>query len=205
MENGNAQRREAEERKYCLFHQQKGHFLNESKAFNKESLEAKDEFMRKVGLCFRCLMQGLRSNECSAVVKCAKMAATPQFSTRRTLKQLEGSTVSFTVVCRNPHSIGVSCSKIVLVDVFNENQAQEPYHVYAVLDDQNNASMICPNIAHKIYFLLMCSGGKEERSWRISFRRCPTFYGRQNVNTNPACQVHQHPPGRERDYYTRNG
>lgn len=161
--------------------------------------------MRKVGLYFRCLLQGLRSLECSAVVKCAKMAATPQFSTRRTLKQLEGSTVSLTVVCHNPHSIGVSRSKIVLVDVFNENQAQEPYHVYAVLDDQSNAFMISPNIAHKIYLLSMCSGRKEERSSRISFRCCPTFYGRQNVNTTPACQVNQHPPGQERDYFTGNG
>ena len=55
-----------------------------------------------------------------------------------------------TSVCQDPSSGGVSCSKIVLVDIFSENQAQEPCRVYAILDDQSNASMISPNLADKL-------------------------------------------------------
>ncbi|XP_022809213.1 uncharacterized protein LOC111346173 [Stylophora pistillata] len=178
MENGNAPRGEAEEEKYCYFHQRKGHLLNECKAFEKEGLEAKDEFIRQVGLCFRCLSQGHRSTECSAAMKCAKCGdcrhATVLYKEKpKATRREHGDELqtACTAVCRDPHSVGFSCSKIVVVDVFNENLAQEPYRVYAVLDDQSKASMISPNLVDKLgatgpslkYLLSTCSGDKEER------------------------------------------
>ena len=61
-----------------------------------------------------------------------------------------------------------------LVDVFTENGTQEPYRVYAIIDDQSNASMISPNLADKLgatgpklkYLLSTCSGTTEEKSGR---------------------------------------
>lgn len=177
--------------------------------------------MRKVGLYFRCLSQGHRSIECSAVVKCAKCGGgchptVLQKEIAEATRREHGEELqrACTTVCRDPHSAGVSCSKIGLVDVFNENRAQEPYRDYAVLDDQSNASMISPNLADKLgatgpglkYLLSTCSGEKKRGEiWEKSFRRCPTFYGRQNVKTTPACRVCEHPLGQARDYYTGNG
>ena len=44
-----------------------------------------------------------------------------------------------TSVCHNPFSAGVSCSKIVLVDVLCENRPQQSHRTYAIIDDQSNA------------------------------------------------------------------
>ena len=119
MENGNAPRREAKEEKYCLFHQRKGHLLNGCKSFKKESLEAKDEFVGKVGLCFGFLSQGHRSIEYSAGVKCAKcgdgrhptvLHKEKTEATRR--EHGEELQTACTAVCRDPHSAGVSCNKM---------------------------------------------------------------------------------------------
>ena len=94
----------------------------------------------------------------------------------RTTRKEHGEEVrtNCTSVCKNPNSGGVSCSKIVLVDVFTENGTQEPYRVYAIIDDQSNVSMISPKLADKLgatgpkltYLLSTCSGTTEEKSGR---------------------------------------
>ena len=45
---------------------------------------------------------------------------------------------------------GASCSRIVLVDVFHQSCPEELHQVYAIVDDQNNASMITPDLAAKL-------------------------------------------------------
>ena len=37
---------------------------------------------------------------------------------------------------------GVSCSKVLLVDVYSEANPDRVYHVYAIFDDQSNSSLI---------------------------------------------------------------
>ena len=166
---------------YCHFHQRKGHFLAECIAFENEPLEAKNECILRVGLCFPCLSQGHRSGECSAVIKCAKCGdhrlptilhkEKPEPARRENGEELQTACTS---VCNNPSSGGVSCSKIVLVDVLKENGAKESCRIYAILDDQSNASLISPNLANKLgatgpdlkYSLSTCSGQREEKSGR---------------------------------------
>ena len=179
MESGNITKKDAKEEKFCAFHQRKGHLLTECKAFENESLEAKNDCILRAGLCFRCLQRGHRSTECTAVVKCAKCGDErhPTILHREraeTTRKEHGEEIrtNCTSVCQNPNSAGVSCSKIVLVDVFTENGTQEPYRVYAIIDDQSNASMISPNLADKLgatgpklkYLLSTCSGKTEEKS-----------------------------------------
>ena len=181
MESGNITKKDSKEDKFCAFHQRKGHLLIECKSFENEPLEAKNDCILKAGLCFRCLSRGHRSTECTAVVKCAKCGddrhptILHREKTETTRKEHgEGVRATCTSVCQNPNSGGVSCSKIVLVDVFTENGTQEPYRVYAIIDDQSNASMISPNLADKLgatgpklkYLLSTCSGTTEEKSGR---------------------------------------
>ena len=60
----------------------------------------------------------------------------------------------------------------MLVDVFTDNETQEPCRVYAIIDGQSNASMISPNLADKLgaagpklkYLLSTRSGTTEEKS-----------------------------------------
>ena len=122
-----------------------------------------------------------RSTECPAAVKCAKCGDDrhPTILHREragTTRKEHGEEVraTCTSVCQNPNSVGVSCSKIVLVDAFTENGTQEPYRIYAIIDDQSNASMISPNLADKLgatgpklkYLLSTCSGTTKEKSGR---------------------------------------
>ena len=69
MEDRNIPKKGTGEEKYCPFHQRKGHILSECKAFESETLEAKNECIVRAGLCFRCLSRGHRSSDCTAVVK----------------------------------------------------------------------------------------------------------------------------------------
>ena len=41
----------------------------------------------------------------------------------------------------------VSCSKIALLDVFHPDRPQKKFRVYAIVDEQSNASMISPELA----------------------------------------------------------
>jgi hypothetical protein len=45
---------------------------------------------------------------------------------------------------------GLSCAKIVLLDIFLEKEPQHSQRVYAIIDDQSNASMISPELANKL-------------------------------------------------------
>lgn len=48
-----------------------------------------------------------------------------------------------TSVCQG-RSEGLSCSKILLVDVYPKDDPENTKRVYAIMDDQSNASMISP-------------------------------------------------------------
>lgn len=130
---GTSQKKDAKEEKFCAFHQRKGNLLIVCKAFQNEPLEAKNDCIVKAGLCFRCLSRGHRSTECSSVVKCAKCGddrhpTTLHKEKAEATRKEHGEEVQTTCtsVCQNLNSSGVSCSKIVLVDVFIENGIQEP-------------------------------------------------------------------------------
>ena len=181
VESGNVTKKDAKEEKFCAFHQRKGHLLKECKAFENEPLEVKNDCILKAGLRFRCLSRGHRSTECSAAVKCAKCGDDRHHTTLHKEKieitrkeHREEVQTTCTSICQNPKSGGVSCSKIVLVDVLTENLMREPHCIYASLDDQSNASMISPNLADKLgatgpklkYLLSTCSGATKEKSGR---------------------------------------
>ncbi|CAB3982720.1 Hypothetical predicted protein [Paramuricea clavata] len=69
---------------------------------------------------------------------------------------------------------GLSCSKILLVDAYAEDRPENAHKVYAIMDDQSNASMISPELADLLdidspkqkYLLTTCSGAKETKYGR---------------------------------------
>ena len=58
--------------RYCSFHERKGHNLAECKAFGGKSLEEKTDWIKKAGLCFRCLVGKHLAKQCRANVTCEK-------------------------------------------------------------------------------------------------------------------------------------
>ena len=71
---------------------------------------------------------------------------------------------------------GISCSKIVLIDVFAETQPEKAVRVYAIMDDQSNASMLSPSLIKKLdehgprerYPLSTCSSREMKYGRRIN-------------------------------------
>ena len=64
---------------------------------------------------------------------------------------------------------GVSCSKLLLVDVFSKEKSHAVRRVYAIIDEQSNSSLISTELADELgadgleekYFLTTCRGTKE--------------------------------------------
>ena len=69
---------------------------------------------------------------------------------------------------------GVSCSKLLLVDVFSKEKPHEARRVYAIIDEQSNSSLISSELADELgavgpeekYYLTTCSGAKETKYGR---------------------------------------
>lgn len=66
---------------------------------------------------------------------------------------------------------GVSCSKLLLVDVSSKEKPHAVHRVYAIMDEQSNLSLISVKLADELgasgpeekYFLTTCSGTKETK------------------------------------------
>ncbi|CAB3980037.1 Hypothetical predicted protein [Paramuricea clavata] len=63
---------ESDNEKYCTFHDMKAHNLPECKAFSQKTLQERTQWLKKAGLCYRCLMQKHLAKECKRKVKCTK-------------------------------------------------------------------------------------------------------------------------------------
>ena len=69
---------------------------------------------------------------------------------------------------------GISCSKLVLVDVISKERPENICRVYAIIDDQSNTSLITSDLADELgasgpeerYHLTTCSGEKEAKYGR---------------------------------------
>lgn len=69
---------------------------------------------------------------------------------------------------------GVSCSKLLLVDVSSKEKPHAVRRVYAIMDEQSNSSLISVELADELgasgpeekYFLTTCSGTKEAKCGR---------------------------------------
>ncbi|KAK3735485.1 hypothetical protein QZH41_005037 [Actinostola sp. cb2023] len=133
-----------EQEKYCLFHQRKGHSLKECKAFDEKTFQE-------------------RIVKPMSAARYARVIAIRPYCTDH------GEEVSSkcTSMC-NGRRGGLSCSKIILVDVSHQNRPDETRRIYALIDDQSNASMITSDLANELqvngpaerYLLSTCSATK---------------------------------------------
>ena len=164
------------DKKHCPFHERDGHDLTECKAFSAKSIAEKTDWILRAGLCFRCLTSGHVARECKKQdVKCSicgderhitLLHKEKQPSTEFCGDENEVNT-KCTSTCRVNEG-GVSCSKIVLVDVYCTDNPEIVRRVYAILDEQSNSSLISSELADDLgvntpperYFLSTCSGEK---------------------------------------------
>ncbi|KAK3735590.1 hypothetical protein QZH41_003620 [Actinostola sp. cb2023] len=157
-----------EQEKYCLFHQRKGHSLKECKAFDEKTFQERSEWIQKAKLCFRCFEANHIAKDCKADVRC-EICESDRHPTllHRERDHGEEVTSKCTSMC-NGRRGGLSCSKIILVDVSHQNRPDETRRIYALIDDQSNASMITSDLANELqvngpaerYLLSTCSATK---------------------------------------------
>jgi hypothetical protein len=147
--NDDDQSDERKHEKHCCYHDRKGHELLDCKAFIAKRFEEKMEWLKSVGLCFRCLSGKHRAKDCKKEVKCTECSSTRHLvilHKEKELKEKEDKEVNeevkskCTSACRG-NTGGLSCSKIVLVDVFTEDNPNAVHRAYAIVDEQSNASM----------------------------------------------------------------
>ena len=78
-----------------------------------------------------------------------------------------------TAVCQKSRG-GISCSKVIPVDIAYKEMPQNPHRVYAIIDNQSNTSLVSSELADMLredgteekYFLMTCSSSKKTKSGR---------------------------------------
>ncbi len=138
----------------CLFHDKKGHDLTNCKAFVRKTLSARMDWINRARLCFRCLSPGHQASRCKNIVKCSKCGSARHCALLHVGKRKEESedgegkdgrgkdgedkdgkakdgeevASKCTTVCQEKPG-GLSCAKIVLIDVFQEKEQERTHTV----------------------------------------------------------------------------
>ena len=155
----------------------KGHNLPECKAFSRKTLQERTQWLKKAGLCYRCLMQKHLAKEFKRKVKCTKCGSDRHLEMLhmdRKKRQEEEEVSSANANVGRKTFGGVSCSKIVLLNIFHPQRPDKIVKVYALIDEQSNASLISPKLVDELgitgtkekYFLSTCSAKKETKYGR---------------------------------------
>ena len=178
---------EVGDKKHCRFHTCDGCDLKDGKTFARKPLQDRLEWLKKSGLCFRCLLPNHIAKNCKAEIRCSECNSDRHLALLHRERKKENSTPTnpddspvdtemqsnCTDVCKNSDA-GLLATKIVLVDVFTSERPENIHRVYALLDEQSNVSMVSPELADKLgkegekekYLLSTCSGSKEVRYGR---------------------------------------
>lgn len=185
------QNRPPNAKKWCPYHECDRHGLTECKAFAAKSLNEKTDWIQKARLCFRCLKEGHQAKKCEAKISCTicgndrHLALLHKGKVDRDSEdgkntQIDGEedttdqvNNTCTAVCRDNDG-GVSCSKILLVDIVSPDEPSVSCRAYAIIDDQSNSSLISSELADKLgangpkekYYLSTCSGNRETKFGR---------------------------------------
>lgn len=187
--------------KHCLFHKRAGHELTECMTFKKMTVKEREQWVREERVCFRCFSPNHVASVCTENVKCSicgsrrhpNLLHLTNEEKKERAKETEASKKSqenvipkCTSVCKGTPG-GLSCSKTVLVDVYREDHPNDVHRVYAIVDDQSNASIISTELADKLnaegpdwkYYLSTCGGDREVRyGRRISGLIIRSIHGR---------------------------
>ena len=168
--------------KHCPFHDRPGHDLTGCKTFLAKNLEERTEWIKDARLCFRCFSPTHIASRCNVPLKCTICGDRRHSALLHRERQPppkpepksenEGVNPKCTTLC-GP-SGGVSCSKTLLVDVYSKRSPHLSKHIYAIIDEQSNRSLVTSELADHLeargppekYFLSTCSGEKEEKHGR---------------------------------------
>ena len=159
------------------FHQRHGHEITECKAFSAKPVKERTNWILQAGLCFFCLNSSHVARDCQQKVKCTVCGDGRHNALFHVDKRDPPPDKDVNAKCSAACSTskgGVSCGKIVPVDVFPAWSPELAWRVYAILDEQSNSSLNRSELADELginappekYFLSTCSGRKEVKYGR---------------------------------------
>ena len=116
-----------------------GHSQEECKAFASKTLEENTEWILQAGLCYRCLSEGHRARDCKQMIRCSICKDKRHNALLHKEKQNkpeggESVDTKCTSLC-GASGGGISCSKLVLVDVISKERPENICRVYVIIDD----------------------------------------------------------------------
>jgi hypothetical protein len=127
------------------------HRLEACSTFKEMSIADKQGLMKRRGLCFGCLEQGHRKQDCTNKQKCSKCGKLHPTSLHDDNFEPKTPNPSATV-----HRIGLQdrevCthSMIVPVELYHADRADEKTTVYALLDEQSDACFIKESVIERL-------------------------------------------------------
>ena len=147
--------------KRCLFHDRAG---------RAKSFDEKTEWISNNRLCYWCFSREHQAQRCSKKIRfgiCGDSHhPTLLHKERSQTAARENETVDTrcTAVCGASNG-GMSCSKILLVDVFLKDKPDIIWFAYAIIDEQSNSSLISSELADELgvsgpqgkYYLSTCT------------------------------------------------
>ena len=179
-----SRRNEEERTRHCLFHNKVGHNLEECKVFSTKTFQDKTDWVSKASICFKCLSGDHQANVCERKTRCEISEDNRHFSLLHKEKphSTQNDTEAVNARCTSDCNVngGVSCSKILLVDVLSKIKTDSPHRVHAITNEQSNTSLISSELADKLvadgprekYCLSTCTSEHETKCGR----RVPGFY-----------------------------
>ncbi|XP_061176088.1 uncharacterized protein LOC133185041 [Saccostrea echinata] len=196
--------------KRCPIHKPE-HSLLSCRQFLIRTPEDQRKFLKEKHICFKCCESTSHgSRDCKVKVKCDKCGSTnhrtlmhvdrlkkvndnhvePRVEHGGESRSSENVSSKCTVLCDKP-SIGRSCGKIVLVNVYLQDQPSKVEKVYAILDDQSNRTLISLSLCDRLnvhgpspqYSLSSCAG-----TTTMTGRRIDGLFV-QSVSNNYHCEL----------------
>ncbi|XP_060571867.1 uncharacterized protein LOC132730038 [Ruditapes philippinarum] len=157
----------------CPIHRT-SHKLEKCRVFKGMSQDEKKKFLFEKHLCFKCYSSQHRASECHM----NESAPAPSFNNKpysyaddhktKEAQDPQRKNVTVTTSCTEicDSSEGKSCSKIVLVNVFSQNNNENVVKCYCIVDEQSNRSLIKPELFSMLgicgqnheYLLKKCNG-----------------------------------------------
>ena len=128
-------------KKHCILHNMPGHNISECRAFESMTVREREEWIFQERLCYRCFSPNHIASACKESIKCSicgserhpdllhlsredkKGKATKEREPPlcvETPEKSENVNPKCTSICKGSRG-GLSCSKIVLVDIYNED------------------------------------------------------------------------------------
>lgn len=140
---------------YCFYHKMKSHSMNDCEQFQKLGYEERRDFLMKNKVCLKCVnsnkhvARDCEQDRLDCKICRQKHATVLHDPSRHKVINASEARSACSRVCNQGHSAR-SCARIVLVEVFHQDNPSARMLTYAVLDDQSTDVFITDTLLDQL-------------------------------------------------------